>query len=307
MAIEFIVDEQDVGVRLDRFLNKHYPIQHSLLQKLLRQGKVRVDQKKCQANLRLELGQIIKVPPIEAREDETVKGFRVSERTLQEASKFVKNCTIFEDDEMMVMNKPAGLAVQGGTNTREHVDGYMRVLFPENPPKLVHRLDKETSGLLLLAKTSIKARELTAAFKEKMIQKTYLAITKGVPDPFEGTINAPLSKEMLKGFEKVMVDEENGVFAKTEFEVIDFVFKKFALLKLAPLTGRTHQLRAHMEHLGVPILGDDKYGEWTPEKLPLHLHAWKIEFTHKGKKAVFEAPVPSHLISTMKEYGLNLK
>ena len=305
--LEFIVDIQDDGARLDRFLNKHYPIPHSLLQRLSRHGKVRVDGKKAQPNLRLAVGQIIKVPEIEIREEEKVSGFRVSERMILEAQKLLKHHTLFEDDEILVINKPSGLAVQGGTNTREHVDGYMRILFPENTPKLVHRLDKETSGILILAKTPMKARELAQEFKDKNIEKTYLAIVRGVPHPTEGTINAPLSKEMVKGFEKIIVDPEDGLFAKTDFVVLDYIFKQMALVKLMPLTGRTHQLRAHMEHLGTPILGDDKYGEWTPERHPLHLHAWKIEFNHKGKNVSFEAPISSHFIATMKEYGLTIK
>lgn len=304
--LEFKVESDDEGIRLDRWVKKYYPIQHSLLQKLLRQGKVRVDKKKCEANLRLTEGQTITIPQIEQLETEQVSGFRPSDRNIQEAQKFLKNCILFEDDDLLVVNKPAGLAVQGGTNTREHIDGYMRILFPENPPKLVHRLDKDTSGILLLAKTSLKAQSLSKDFKNHNIQKTYLAILRGVPNPSEGIITAPLSKEMLKGFEKVMVDEENGLFAKTEYEVLDYLFKQMALVKLMPFTGRTHQLRAHMEHLGTPILGDKKYGEWTPDRHPLHLHAWKIEFMHKNKKVSFEAPVSPHIINTMKEFGLTL-
>ena len=300
----FEVSPTDDGMRLDRWVKKNHPLPHTLLQRFLRQGKVRVDGKKCEASTRLEVGQSVKLPETEVVDKHNLAPSR---EKFERAQRMIKDMIIFEDESILILNKPSGLAVQGGTGMRDdHIDGYMKIVYEENAPRLVHRIDKETSGLLIMAKTAAKARELGDSFKDRKIEKTYLAVLKGVPEVFEGEVKAPLSKERGDHFEKVRVNDE-GKFAKTLFKVLDHAFRKLTLIELKPLTGRTHQLRAHMELLKTPILGDTKYnGQWEERTFPLHLHAWKIELLHKGRVFNFEAPLPKAFKDTLKEFGLSL-
>ena len=254
-------DEQDM--RLDRWLKTHYPeLPFGQMQRILRKGEVRVEGKRAKANDRLEAGMKIRIPPM---------NFEKSDRPETEATpkgpdprdeKLAKSLVIYRDADIIGINKPAGLAVQGGSKTERHLDGMLDFLQfdADDRPRLVHRLDKDTSGVMLLARNRLTAAQLGDAFKTKETRKVYWAITAGIPDIESGTINMPLTKGGGQGKERVFVDEEEGKEAITEFKVLERAGKRLALVALWPRTGRTHQLRAHMAALGTPILGDGKYG-----------------------------------------------
>ena len=217
---------------------------------------------------------------------------------------------IYKDANLLAINKPSGLAVQGGTNTSRHVDGMLEALQfeAEEKPKLVHRIDKDTSGVLVLARHRQAADDLTKAFRTHNLQKTYLALTVGCPKKMSGEINAPLEKIG----EKSLISE-NGKPAVTAYDVLDNVGDKFALIAASPLTGRTHQIRAHLESIGCPIIGDDKYFGGERKKFSnitdkLHLHAYKIDLSAiYNKKLVITAPLPEYFKNSLDSVGISFK
>ena len=216
---------------------------------------------------------------------------------------------IYKDNNIIVLNKPSGLAVQGGTNTFRHIDAWLPALKYEKDeaPKLVHRIDKDTSGLLVLARDRKNAEILTKAFKEHDLQKTYLALVRGCPKKQSGEINAPLEKVG----EKSLVLPK-GKKAITLYKVLDNVGNKFALIEAMPLTGRTHQIRAHMEYIGTPIVSDDKYfGEEnvkvTNVKDKLYLHSYKIDLSNIYKGVKVKAKLPQHFVEALAVLGLVLR
>ncbi len=296
---------EDDGIRLNRWFLREYPsLSLSRLQKLLRTKQIKVDGKKAETSTRLESGQELRIPPLDnekAQKNEEI----LSKKDIE----LITSMVIYKDKNIIVLNKPSGLAVQGGTNTTKHIDGLLEALKFENneKPKLVHRIDKDTSGILLLARNRKYADILTKAFREHTLQKTYLALVRGCPDKFEGTINLALEKIG----ERMQVSKE-GQKAVTEYRVIDNAAKRYALVEAMPLTGRTHQIRAHLEAMGTPILGDSKY--FGRERLrlkevadKLYLHAYKIDLSViYGKKMIIKADLPKHFAEACKFFGLEV-
>ena len=300
------VKAEDDGIRLNRWFLREYPsLSMGRLQKLLRTKQIKVDGKKAETNTRLVSGQEIRLPPLD--NEKAVKNSDFISKTDKD---FIRSLVLFKDENIIVINKPSGLAVQGGTNTTYHIDGLLDGLKfeSEERPKLVHRIDKETSGLLVLARNRKYADILTKAFREHMLQKTYLLICRRCPKIESGEINAPLEKVG----EKMQVSDA-GKKAITRYSVADETGEKFALVFAEPLTGRTHQIRAHMEYLQCPILGDDKYFGTERFKMSglstkLHLHAYKIDLSSVyHKKIVVKAPLPDYFIDDIKFLGMNFQ
>jgi 23S rRNA pseudouridine955/2504/2580 synthase len=307
-GVEIIkVKPEDDGMRLNRWFLKYYPaLSLGRFQKLLRTKQIKVDNQRAEAGLKLSAGQEIRVPPLEA-EKATPQHTGISSKD----SQFIQSMVIYKDDNIIVLNKPSGLAVQGGTNTTRHIDGLLEALTFDKPekPKLVHRIDKDTSGILVLARNRLWADKLTKAFREHALQKTYLALVAPTPKQENGDIKVPLEKIG----EKVFVTD-NGKPAHTHYETIDSVGNKFALLAAEPLTGRTHQIRAHLEYIGSPIVGDDKYFlgdkrakyELLTDKL--HLHAYKIDLSSLyNKKCLIKAPLPETFKQDLEQIGIHFK
>ncbi len=298
------VSDDENDLRLDRWFKRHYPgLNHIKLEKLLRTGQVRVDGGRVKANHRLEAGQTVRVPPLpEGASDKLdVKKLPPSARD----KKMLKDSILFEDKDVLVINKPPGLAVQGGTGLSRHLDGFLAAIYSaEERPKLVHRLDRETSGVLVLAKSDVAAAKLSEAFRRHDTRKYYWALTHGVPKPKQGKVQLAL----LKGTDgKVVVDEEEGKPATTLYQVVESAMK-VAFVALWPLTGRTHQLRVHMQAIETPILGDDWYatdhslnvdGDVNTEKL--HLHARRLIIPHPRKGVIdVTAPLPPEMVKSWK-------
>lgn len=299
------VKDQDDGMRLNRWFLKYYPnLPLSRLQKLLRTKQIKVDGKKAEVSLKLQAGWEVRIPPLDDKPQEKDKDF-VSDKNAEQ----IKSMVIYKDNNIIVLNKPSGLAVQGGTNTFRHIDAWLPALKYEKDeaPKLVHRIDKDTSGLLVLARDRKNAEILTKAFKEHDLQKTYLALVRGCPKKQSGEINAPLEKVG----EKSLVLPK-GKKAITLYKVLDNVGNKFALIEAMPLTGRTHQIRAHMEYIGTPIVSDDKYfGEENVKvanvKDKLYLHSYKIDLSNIYKGVKVKAKLPQHFVEALAVLGLVFK
>ena len=298
------VSPQDGESRLDRWFRRHYPgLGHGHLEKLLRTGKIRVDGRKAKSGDRVSPGQTIRVPPLGAAPAEaSADGPAPRARPQDEA--LLRDLVIHRDDHAIVLNKPAGLAVQGGSNTTRHVDAMLDGLRfgSDERPRLVHRLDKDTSGVLLIARSAASARFFTRAFREKSTRKTYWAIVAGLPNLRQGKIDLSLVKGGAKGRERVHADDD-GKDAVTYYTVVDSLGDRAKnWLALLPLTGRTHQLRAHCAAIGTPILGDGKYGGAAAHALggaaahQLHLHARALEIPHPaGFTLKATAPLPAHM------------
>jgi 23S rRNA pseudouridine955/2504/2580 synthase len=302
----------DDGMRLDRWFRREFPdLPHGRLQKLLRKGEVRLDGGRVKGDTRIAAGQRLRLPPMDAAPAPRPRGKEVS--LSPKEAKALRARVLHRDAEVIVFDKPAGLAVQGGSKTGKHLDGMLDALkfdAPE-PPRLVHRLDKDTSGVLLLARSAQAARTLTAAFRARETEKTYWAVTVGVPEPREGRIAAPLAKLPGRGGEQMAVAED-GQPAETEYRVLDHAAKTAALVELMPRTGRTHQLRVHMAYLGTPILGDGKYGgaeaflEGDGISPQLHLHARRLVLPRKGRTPLdVTAPLPEHMRRTFDFLGFD--
>ncbi|MBT4879987.1 MAG: RluA family pseudouridine synthase [Alphaproteobacteria bacterium] len=304
------ITEELEGGRLDRLLKKQFPqLSHGAIQKMLRTGQIRINGKRIKGSIRLEKGQSLRIPP-RTSEEEVPKKKAIY--LTQKEKQLLKDLMLYEDKDMIVLDKPSGLATQGGSKTLQHVDRLMEGMIDENgiKPKLVHRLDKNTSGLLLLAKTDKMATYLARAFQEKKIEKTYWAITIGVPKPLEGEIDLPLLKKRGDIGEQMVVDHKDGKKAITRYRVIDHAHKKAAWLEMVPLTGRTHQLRAHCQAMGTPVQGDRKYGrrkdflkgDDISELMHLHARTLKVPMP-SGKIMSFQSPLPDHMKQTFKALG----
>jgi 23S rRNA pseudouridine955/2504/2580 synthase len=301
------VTDDEAGMRLDRWFKSHFPaLSHIQLQKLPRSGQVRADGKRVKADFRITGGTVIRIPPMNVVRKVAPKLKEVSNP--ESARAFLRSITIFEDDDVMILNKPFGLAVQGGSGLTVHLDGMLRALTDRNGvmPRLVHRLDRDTSGGILVAKNRRTASALGTAFKEREPEKIYWALVYGVPRPAEGKISTFLIKEKNEeGDDKMRVarhGEKDAQHAVTKYRVIDKAAQKLSWIELHPVTGRTHQLRIHMAHLGHPILGDPKYFDVENWELPggmqnkLHLHARRLSFKlPSGKKISVEAELPPHM------------
>jgi len=313
------VKSSDAGVRLDRWFKQHFPdVGYAYLQKLLRTGQIRVDSRRVEANERLEAGAKIRVPKIvrgEKRAAPTVKpplGLSKADRNS------IERMILFEDDHILVLNKPFGLAVQGGSGTKRHIDGMLAGMADRfgDRPRLVHRLDRDTTGVLLVAKHRDAAAKLGRTFQTRSAAKTYWALVKGVPKPHQGKVEAPLVKAAGPEGDRVRKalpgEQEVAMHATTHYSLIDRVASKAAWMSLKPVTGRQHQLRAHMALIGHPIVGDNKYGgdkETPAEQIEdkLHLHARRLVLPHPytGGKIDVTAPLPEHMKKTWELLGLD--
>lgn len=313
-ATQRTVSADDADVRLDRWFKRHYPhITHGHLEKLLRTGQVRVDGHRAKAGTRLEAGQSVRIPPLP--ETSGPVAAPAAPRMDKRDAEDLKARILYRDDDVLVIDKPAGLAVQGGTGMTKHLDGMLDALRlgAAERPRLVHRLDKDTSGVLLLARTGVAASRLAAAFRGKDIRKYYWAITVGVPKPFQGKIDLALAKQTTARGERVAADAEDGVRAVSFYSVVDNAHRQAAWVALWPRTGRTHQLRVHMAAIGTPILGDGKYGGQQAfldgADLPrrLHLHARRVVVPHPRGRGVIDvtAPLPAHMKTTWGYFGFD--
>lgn len=301
------IKQEDDGMRLNRWFLKYYPgLNLGRLNKLLRTKQIKVNGGRVEAATKLEAGQEIRLPPLDNEQQTEGKKDFVSARDVA----FMQSLVIFKDKNILVLNKPSGLAVQGGTNTDRHVDGMLDALKFEaaEKPRLVHRIDKNTSGLLVLARNRKYAELLTKAFREHQLQKTYLAFCIGVPRQHEGEIKGRL----LKVGEKSVIDRD-GKEAVTLYKVLDTAGNKFSLIAASPLTGRTHQIRAHLESIGCPIAGDDRYYGEVRQKFSifadkLYLHAYKINLSALyNKKLEITAGLPDYFKESLKAAGIIFK
>lgn len=317
------VTEADAGQRLDRWLRNKYPtLGQGKLQKLLRTGQIRVDGARAKAGDRVDAGQSIRIPPnIESVSEEAAPQpgkwpkKRMTEDQAASIGDDLKSRILYMDDDVIAIDKPYGLAVQGGSGTRTHIDGALDRLKmgAGERPRLVHRLDRDTTGVLLLARNRKAAAMLGDAFKLRETRKIYWALVAGMPPHQEGLINAPLSKLPGKGGERMRVDYDEGKKAETRFRVIDHTGKSTAWLELEPFTGRTHQLRVHCEVMGTPIVADHKYGRRGDLSLDeagiedkLHLHAHRLVVPLPGRKPIdVSAPLPSHMVATWRRMGFD--
>lgn len=306
------VEEDAEGMRLDRWIKKRFPaLSQGRVEKLLRTGQIRLDGSRAKSNTRLMAGQSVRMPPLKT-DVANAPAYRAMERTSKADKLLLESAILHQDHHVLVIDKPAGLAVQGGSKTVRHLDGMLDALTlgAAERPRLVHRLDKDTSGVLVLARTAKAARLLTEAFRSKASRKAYWAIVTGVPRRAMGRINLGIDKRPGRGGEKVVADED-GKPAISDYRVIEHAGRSAAWLSLEPVTGRTHQLRVHCAALGTPILGDGKYGgkaafiEGSDKAArQLHLHARAIRIPNPGGGILeVSAPLPDHMKKTWKLLG----
>ena len=311
MAENIIIAEEDDGQRLDRWLKKHFPeTPFGQMQKILRTGQLRVDGKRVKGEARLVKGQALRIPPqLTMPQPKKERGISEKDAT------FIKSLVLYKDEHIIALNKPAGIAVQGGSKIGRHIDGLLDGLAENGQrPHLVHRLDKDTSGVLLLARNAKVAAALGAMFSGRDIRKYYWAITVPTPALAQGKIQSSLAKVSGPGGERMMaVDEEEGKSSLTVYSVMESLVKKLAWVAFWPKTGRTHQIRVHAAQMGCPLLGDYKYDdqhflEENPE-LPraLHLHARRIIMPHPvtGRNVDITAPLGPDMLKTFKYYGFD--
>lgn len=310
------VTADEADLRLDRWFKRHYPqLSHIHLEKLLRTGQVRVDGKRVKASHRLEEGQSVRVPPLGDAAPEAVRPRALPAAPSEREAEALRARVLHRDDEVLILDKPHGLAVQGGTGTSKHLDAMLDALRfgSEERPRLVHRLDKDTSGVLVLARSAFAAGKLGEVFRSRDTKKIYWAAVAGVPKVYQGRIDLPLAKQAGQRGERVAGDEEDGQKAVTLYSVVENAGKSAAFVALWPRTGRTHQLRVHMTAIGTPILGDGKYGG-TDAFLTgaevgkgLHLHARRIIIPHprSGRPIDVTAPLPPHMLTTWSYFGFD--
>ena len=306
-ARTFTVTEDDDGIRLDRWFKRHMPeVSFNMVSRWARTGQLRLAGKRAVPGDRIEAGHEIRIPPLEAQPPRPTRAQPKREPLTSDEEQFVRDMVIHEDEQAFLLNKPPGLATQGGTKTHQHLDRLLDGLAgPSGRPRLVHRLDKDTSGALLVARSARSAGHFAKAFSGRTARKLYWALVVGVPDAAEGMIDAPLAKQPGTGGEKMHVDPENGLPAKTRWRVIDRAGNRAAWVELQPLTGRTHQLRAHMAAIGHPIVGDAKYGGaeafltgGISRKLHLHARRLRIEAPGGGHIDV-TADLPQHFADSL--------
>ena len=313
---QFTVEPDDDGVRLDRWFKRHLPqVGFATVSRWARTGQIRVDGKRADPADRLTAGQVLRVPPGGAAPE---KGARPRRELTEEQIERADAMVLTQDRAAIVLNKPPGLATQGGSGMKEHVDQLLDAFAPgqgekDGPrPRLVHRLDKDTSGVLLVARTPGSAAFFSKRFSTRSARKIYWALVVGVPSVEEGLIDLPLAKQPGTGGEKMMVDKsEHGQSARSRYRVIDRAGNRAAWVELQPLTGRTHQLRVHMAAIGHPIVGDGKYGgqdaflSGTISR-KMHLHARRLIIDHPdGAPLDVTAPLPEHFAMGLEQLGFD--
>jgi len=317
---QFTVGFDDEGIRLDRWFQRHLPeATFNVVSRWARTGQLRLDGARATPGDRVLTGQVIRVPPADPVQTErSARPKRVANLLSLDQTSFAQGLVIHRDAAALVLNKPPGLATQGGTGTTEHVDGLLDALTfeAESRPKLVHRLDKDTSGALLVARSARAAAHFAKAFSSRTARKVYWAIIVGIPEVSDGWIDLPIGKQPGTGGEKMHVDEKEGSAARTRYRVIDRVGNRAAWVELQPPTGRTHQLRVHMAAIGHPIVGDGKYGgkeaflTGTISR-KMHLHARRIRVDHPdanfpGGQIDVRANLPDHFAMTMIDLGFTV-
>jgi 23S rRNA pseudouridine955/2504/2580 synthase len=316
--------------RLDRWLKRTFPqLGQGRIEKMCRKGELRVDGARCKASTRIEVGQEVRIPPLpDPGAPKPVQQSRVSAAD----AKMMQDAVLYKDDDIIVLNKPAGLPVQGGSKQTRHVDGLSEALrFDyEEKPRLVHRLDKDTSGVLVLGRTRAAASALTAAFRHRETRKIYWALVAGVPTPYLGEIKYGLVKapghgrggegeKMFCVHPRDMNDTPGAKRAHTLYATLYRVAGRASWVAMEPITGRTHQLRAHMAEIGHPIIGDGKYGGSGQENMgdgwgaqlggiiskKLHLHARRLQIEHPVSRKIMEftAPLPDHMAQSWDTFG----
>ena len=324
------VKADDADQRLDKWFRQHFPhIPQGRIEKMCRKGEIRVDGGRVKGSTRVEAGQEVRIPPLP---DAAAPQPRTVSRISSGDAKMMRDCVIYKDDHVIAINKPAGLPTQGGSGQTRHVDGLAEALRfdAEDKPRLVHRLDKDTSGVLLLARTRQAAKSLTASMRHKETRKIYWALVAGVPTPYLGEIRFGLVKaagrgrggegeKMIAVHPRDMNDTVGAKRAHTLYATLYRVGSRAAWVALEPITGRTHQLRAHMAEIGHPIIGDGKYGGSGQENLgdgwgaqlggiiskKLHLHARMIRFEHPEtrKEITVTAEMPEHMAQSWETFG----
>ncbi len=316
VALSMTVNAEDDGIRLDRWFKRHMPdVGFATVSRWARTGQLRVDGARATPGDRLAEGQAIRIPPAPPPPSEPAPKRRapVRPQLSDEETDFAQGLVIHRDDQAIVINKPPGLATQGGTRTDSHVDGLLDALMFERDdrPKLVHRLDKDTSGALLLARSARAAAYFAKSFSSRTARKVYWALVVGVPSIEDGMIDLPLAKQPGTGGEKMHVDEEEGLPARTRYRVIERAGNRAAWLELQPYTGRTHQIRVHLAAIGFPIVGDGKYGGKDAFltgsiSRKMHLHARRIRIDHPdGGKVDVKAELPPHFAESLESLGFD--
>jgi len=314
------VEGDEAGMRLDRWFKVHYPgLGFGQLQKLLRSGQVRVDGGRAKSDTRVQPGQMIRIPPMDV-DAKAPKAGPIAGRDLKHSpdGELLARMLLHEDDKVFVLNKPAGIAVQGGSGVTRHIDKMLEAWTNQKgeKPRLVHRLDRDTSGVLVIARTRGAAQKLTAAFRERDTKKTYWSLVKGVPKKREDKISTWLVKEQTPDGDRMRIarhGEDGADHAVSFYRVVEQAGQNFAWLEMEPYTGRTHQLRVHAAHIGHPILGDPKYFDsdvnWSfPGGVQnrLHLHARHIDIPHpSGGRLRVTAPLPPHMVQTWNLFGFD--
>ena len=310
-TVTVLADEN--GMRVDRFLESKFPgLSFSHIQRVVRKGELRVDGKRADSKDRLETGQKVRIPPLKV-DAPRPRGSEADDKTRE----FLKSITLHEDADVMVLNKPMGLAVQGGSGMVRHIDGMLDVLQTRDGqrPRLVHRLDRDTSGCLLIAKTRFAAAALAKTFRTRSARKLYWALVPGVPNPKQGRISTFLAKDEREEESLMRIakhGEEGASHAVTYYAVIESAAQQLSWISLKPVTGRTHQLRAHMAHIGHAIIGDAKYFNKENWSLPggmqnkLHLLARRIVVPHpRGGVVDITAPLPPHMAQSWNLLGFD--
>ena len=301
-----VIKSDDSGVRLDRWLKENLSdVTYIEVQKLIRTGQVRIDGGRKKSNYRLSSGEKIWFPPRYAKINSSI-----NKKIQHHGSLSIEKITIYEDESLLVLDKPYGLSTQGGTGVKYHID---QLLSEENEDieknyRLVHRLDKYTSGALIVAKKRESASFYTQKFLSKQIKKTYLALTRGAPDIKTGVISFPLEKSNQK---KMLKNQSQFQDAATQYEVIETTEDRISLIKLEPITGRKHQIRKHLSMLKAPIIGDTKYGnddalDRTDKRF--YLHSYKIEFPRfsDGKNILIKAEIPQYFQEAINTLGIQI-
>ena len=312
------VTPDENGMRVDRFFEGRFPgLSFGHIQRIIRKGEVRVNGKRTEPKSRLEAGQAVRIPPLQLERPVP----RDDAPQAQKDRAFIRSITLFEDDDVMVLNKPMGLAVQGGSGTTQHIDGMLGALrgthVDAQRPRLVHRLDKDTAGCLLVAKTRFAAAALAKTFRTRSARKIYWALVAGVPKPKQGRVSTYLAKQEEEEDSYMRIakhGDRDAVHAVTYYAVVETAAQKMSWISLKPVTGRTHQLRAHMAHVGNPILGDPKYFNIENWQFPggmqnkLHLLARRIAVPHpRGGTIDISAPLPPHMEQSWNLLGFDAK
>ncbi|MBR9982937.1 MAG: RluA family pseudouridine synthase [Wolbachia endosymbiont of Homalodisca vitripennis] len=297
---------EDNNVRLDRYIRRIFPnLKQSTIEKSLRKGLIKVDNCKAKSSDKVNSGQTITIRYLDYIENTN------SERKYNEKLvNLLRENILYEDEYILAINKSAGVIVQGGVKVKISISDLLDQIREREIFKIVHRLDRDTSGVIIFARNASVAKYLTEEFKGRRIKKTYLALTFGIPSKDNGTIDYPLVKKYISGQEKVVVDEDSPQNATTHFSIISRLKHNVAYLKLQPITGRTHQLRAHLAHINCPILGDGKYGgkkafiDGVVNQIHLHSHSLSLKLPN-NKEITITAPIPRHIEKSIEVLSFN--